>query len=439
MSFTDNLLKQYADKRASKENYLNQFQGRQGTLEDTGFQGTAGTGIQMLNQGMANLLGAFNAGAVRANNNREELMKAEQLGYTRDQDAAKLEQDMLEQQLEERKAKDTADYQQGLLAEQRARTKLDAQKLAMEQANQNRLLRKENEVEELTRDFNKVRNQAFEAYGEFRDDNAKILDRINKDKISYTVGEDNRLIPAEGTSEEGVALIGILNERLGVNPTALVADSLKDLGVKWGSRIDMGNTVATLDQGIYSSSQSQASKVKEATEGKLASIQSDLDKSIKSLMDTRGFAEGGIGSSIINQDPSDKKEYDPNYVTQAIRNSGQFSDDIKPAVTDEIISIGSSYRDKLKKQGLFKIPTEDGGLTESQYWKVLGEVASTTGTSFWAFGDIKNSKLESRLKSALEEAQLANKTKAEITTLRNKANAAAGKAKLEAAVYGGLR
>lgn len=91
MSFTDNLLKQYADKRASKENYLNQFQGRQGTLEDTGFQGTAGTGIQMLNQGMANLLGAFNAGAVRANNNREELMKAEQLGYTRDQDAAQLD------------------------------------------------------------------------------------------------------------------------------------------------------------------------------------------------------------------------------------------------------------------------------------------------------------------------------------------------------------
>ena len=66
-------------------------------------------------------------------------------------------------------------------------------------------------------------------------------------------------------------------------------------------------------------------------------------------------------------------------------------------------------------------------------------MASTTGTSFWAFGDIKNSKLESRLKSALEEAQLANKTKAEITTLRKNANAAAGKAKLEAMVYGGLR
>ena len=156
-------------------------------------------------------------------------------------------------------------------------------------------------------------------------------------------------------------------------------------------------------------------------------------------MNARGFAKGGIGDNIINQDPSNDIAYDPNYVTQAIRNSGQFSDDNKPAVTDEIISIGSSYRDKLKKQGLFKTPTEDGGLTESQYWKVLGEVASTTGTSFWAFGDINNSKLESRLTSALKEAQRANKAKAEIATLRENANASAGKVKLEAMVYGGLR
>ncbi|MGL5156313.1 MAG: hypothetical protein ACRC9H_15540, partial [Aeromonas veronii] len=101
MSFTDNLLKQYAEKRANKENYLDQFQSRQGTLEDTGYQGTASNYQQMFSQGIANMLGGFNAGAVRANNQREEMMKAEQLGYARDQDAAQLEATLKDRALKE--------------------------------------------------------------------------------------------------------------------------------------------------------------------------------------------------------------------------------------------------------------------------------------------------------------------------------------------------
>ena len=112
MSITDDILRQYAEKRANKQGYLEGFQARQGTYDDIGYENGASNYLQLFSQGGTNLLKAIDAPNVRSNLQREEMMKGEQLQNQRDQEAAKLEGTLLDRALDQQKLDDDKAYRQ---------------------------------------------------------------------------------------------------------------------------------------------------------------------------------------------------------------------------------------------------------------------------------------------------------------------------------------
>ena len=429
MSFTDNLLKQYADKRANKENYLNQFQGRQGTLEDTGFQGTAGTGIQMLNQGMANLLGAFNAGAVRANNNREELMKAEQLGYARDQDAAKLEATLLDRALHQQELDDNKTYREQQIG-------LDKQRLAAEVARNRRQDQKLELQDMLVRGQNSLVNAAYKAGETHKKETSKLFQQIENNKVDYVASDDGSLRATSKTTPEGQALIDQFNARVKVNPVSTIEPQIGSFLQTFGNKINAPTLMANVDAAAYSTFNTAGTAANKALEHRTNEIGQTYQGKINSLIKTAGFSEGSIGSSILNEDISENANYGPAYMTTAVGNAGQFGEDEKTDVTNEFTNIAAGTLDKLNKDDHFNRPLNEGGLSIPQYWKIAGDVAAKMPKSFVNFGHINNSKYEDRLSAALQDAAKANMLKGEIENLKKEQNTKVNKAKIQS-FYGG--
>lgn len=429
MSFTDNLLKQYADKRANKENYLNQFQGRQGTLEDTGFQGTAGTGIQMLNQGMANLLGAFNAGAVRANNNREELMKAEQLGYARDQDAAKLEATLLDRALHQQELDDNKTYREQQIG-------LDKQRLAAEVARNRRQDQKLELQDMLVRGQNSLVNAAYKAGETHKKETSKLFQQIENNKVDYVASDDGSLRATSKTTPEGQALIDQFNARVKVNPVSTIEPQIGSFLQTFGNKINAPTLMANVDAAAYSTFNTAGTAANKALEHRTKEIGQTYQGKINSLIKTAGFSEGSIGSSILNEDISENANYGPAYMTTAVGNAGQFGEDEKTDVTNEFTNIAAGTLDKLNKDDHFNRPLNEGGLSIPQYWKIAGDVAAKMPKSFVNFGHINNSKYEDRLSAALQDAAKANMLKGEIENLKKEQNTKVNKAKIQS-FYGG--
>ena len=436
MSFTDNLLKQYADKRASKENYLNQFQGRQGTLEDTGFQGTAGTGIQMLNQGMANILGAFNAGAVRANNNREELMKAEQLGYARDQDAAKLEATLLDRALHQQELDDNKTYREQQIGLDKQRLAVEGQRVAAEVARNRRQDQKLELQDMLVRGQNSLVNAAYKAGETHKKETSKLFQQIENNKVDYVASEDGSLRATSKTTPEGQALIDQFNERVKVNPVSTIEDQIGSFLQTFGNKINAPTLMANVDAAAYSTFNTAGTAANKALEHRTNEIGQTYQGKINSLIKTAGFSEGSIGSSILNEDISENANYGPAYMTTAVGNAGQFGEDEKTDVTNEFTNIAAGTLDKLNKDGHFNRPLNEGGLSIPQYWKIAGDVAAKMPKSFANFGHINNSKYEYRLSAALQEAAKANMLKGELENLKKEQNTKVNKAKIQS-FYGG--
>ena len=436
MSFTDNLLKQYADKRASKENYLNQFQGRQGTLEDTGFQGTAGTGIQMLNQGMANLLGAFNAGAVRANNNREELMRAEQLGYARDQDAAKLEATLLDRALHQQELDDDKAYREQQIGLDKQRLAVEGQRVAAEVARNRRQDQKLELQDMLVRGQNSLVNAAYKAGETHKKETSKLFQQIENNKVDYVASEDGSLRATSKTTPEGQALIDQFNERVKVNPVSTIEDQIGSFLQTFGNKINAPTLMANVDAAAYSTFNTAGTAANKALEHRTNAIGQTYQGKINSLIKTAGFSEGSIGSSILNEDISENANYGPAYMTTAVGNAGQFGEDEKTDVTNEFTNIAAGTLDKLNKDDHFNRPLNEGGLSIPQYWKIAGDVAAKMPKSFANFGHISNSKYEDRLSAALQDAAKANMLKGELENLKKEQNTKVNKAKIQS-FYGG--
>ena len=436
MSFTDNLLKQYADKRASKENYLNQFQGRQGTLEDTGFQGTAGTGIQMLNQGMANLLGAFNAGAVRANNNREELMRAEQLGYARDQDAAKLEATLMDRALEQQRLDDDKTYREQQIGLDKQRLAVEGQRVAAEVARNRRQDQKLELQDMLVRGQNSLVNAAYKAGETHKKETSKLFQQIENNKVDYVASEDGSLRATSKTTPEGQALIDQFNERVKVNPVSTIEDQIGSFLQTFGNKINAPTLMANVDAAAYSTFNTAGTAANKALEHRTNEIGQTYQGKLNSLIKTAGFSEGSIGSSILNEDISENANYGPAYMTTAVGNAGQFGEDEKTDVTNEFTNIAAGTLDKLNKDDHFNRPLNEGGLSIPQYWKIAGDVAAKMPKSFANFGHINNSKYEDRLSAAVQDAAKANMLKGEIENLKKEQNTKVNKAKIQS-FYGG--
>lgn len=386
MSFTDNLLKQYADKRASKENYLNQFQGRQGTLEDTGFQGTAGTGIQMLNQGMANLLGAFNAGAVRANNNREELMKAEQLGYTRDQDAAQLDTALKEIALKEQDMKNDEAYRDKSLA-------LQGRELEAKIARDNRQDALQNDQQQLIYDMNYATDFISSRVKDNKTQGAINLAALEKEGISLTVGEDGRYSTDAPLTDVQKGKLDLLNRAVSYDPTKDAAGVVETLKGRWGNKVSgskLEDTLSTLGIQINSTlSPTAQARLTEYTKG---STQEAANRT-KALLAKQGIREGDISYNFLNDpDLTSTDPNSPNVIEAALKGNPNLQED-SPKYYGQIVQDMNA----IKKSPEYKAAKSEGKISDAVLEKyVASHVKNASSDSYWFFGDeINDGKLKS--------------------------------------------
>ena len=388
MSFTDNLLKQYADKRASKENYLNQFQGRQGTLEDTGFQGTAGTGIQMLNQGMANILGAFNAGAVRANNNREELMRAEQLGYARDQDAAQLDTALKEIALKEQDMKNDEAYRNKSLA-------LQGRELEAKIARDNRQDALQNAQQQLIYDMNSATDFISSRVKDNKTQGAINLAALEKEGINLTVGEDGRYSTDAPLTDAQKGKLDLLNKAVSYDPTKDVAGVVDTLKGRWGNKVSgskLEDTLSNLGIQINSTlSPTAQARLAEYTKG---STQEAANRT-RDLLAKRGIREGDISYNFLN-DP-DLTSTDPNssnVIEAALKGNPNLQVDA-PKYYGQIVQDMNA----IKKSPEYKAAKSEGKISDAVLEKyVASHVKNASSDSYWFFGDeINDGKLKSSI------------------------------------------
>lgn len=388
MSFTDNLLKQYADKRASKENYLNQFQGRQGTLEDTGFQGTAGTGIQMLNQGMANLLGAFNAGAVRANNNREELMKAEQLGYTRDQDAAQLDNTLKEIALKEQDMKNDEAYRDKSLA-------LQGRELEAKIARDNRQDAVQNAQQQLIYDMNSATDFISSRVKDNKTQGAINLAALEKEGINLSVGEDGRYSTDTPLTDVQKGKLDLLNRAVSYDPTKDVAGVVETLKGRWGNKVSgskLEDTLSTLGIQINSTlSPTAQARLTEYTKG---STQEAANRT-KALLAKQGIREGDISYNFLNDpDLTSTDPNSPNVIEAALKGNPNLQVD-SPKYYGQIVQDMNA----IKKSPEYKAAKSEGKISDAVLEKyVASHVKNASSDSYWFFGDeINDGKLRSSI------------------------------------------
>ena len=388
MSFTDNLLKQYADKRASKENYLNQFQGRQGTLEDTGFQGTAGTGIQMLNQGMANLLGAFNAGAVRANNNREELMRAEQLGYTRDQDAAQLDATLKEIALKEQDMKNDEAYRNKSLA-------LQGRELEAKLARDRRQDALQNAQQQLIYDMNAATDFISSRVKDNKTQGAINLAALEKEGINLSVGEDGRYSTDTPLTDVQKGKLDLLNRAVSYDPTKDVAGVVETLKGRWGNKVSgskLEDTLSTLGIQINSTlSPTAQARLTEYTKG----ATQEADNRTKALLAKQGIREGDISYNFLNDpDLTSTDPNSPNVIEAALKGNPNLQVDA-PKYYGQIVQDMNA----IKKSPEYKAAKSEGKISDAVLEKyVASHVKNASSDSYWFFGDeINDGKLRSSI------------------------------------------
>ena len=409
MSFTDNLLKQYADKRASKENYLNQFQGRQGTLEDTGFQGTAGTGIQMLNQGMANLLGAFNAGAVRANNNREELMKAEQLGYTRDQDAALLDTTLKEIALKEQDMKNDEAYRNKSLA-------LQGRELEAKLARDRRQDALQNDQQQLIYDMNSATDFISSRVKDNKTQGAINLAALEKEGINLSVGEDGRYSTDTPLTDVQKGKLDLLNRAVSYDPTKDVAGVVETLKGRWGNKVSgskLEDTLSTLGIQINSTlSPTAKARLTEYTKG----VTQETDNRIKAYLAKRGIVEGDISYNFLNDpDLTSTDPNSPNVIEAALKGNPNLQVDA-PKYYGQIVQDMNA----IKKSPEYKAAKSEGKISDAVLEKyVASHVKNASSDSYWFFGDeINDGKLKSGLIKGIPDLIKAVEAKKDIENIK---------------------
>ena len=436
MSITDDILKQYAGKRASKQGYLDQFQARQGTYDDVGYENGASNYIQLFSQGGTNLLKAIDAPNARANLQREELMKAEQLQNQRDQEAAKLEGTLMDRALNQQKLDDDKAYREQQVALDNQKIALDGQRITAELSRGRRQDQKLELQDMLVRGQNSLVNAAYKAGETHKADTSKLFQQIEKDKVDYVASEDGSLKATDKTTPEGQALIDQFNERVKVNPVSTIADQVGSFLQTFGNDVNAPALMANIDAAAYSTFNTSGVAANKALEHRTAEIGKVYQNKINSLIKTAGFSEGSVGSSIINEDISENTNYGPAYMTTAVGNAGQFGEDEKTDVTNEFTNIAAGTLDKLSKDGHFNQSLHEGGLSIPQFWKIAGDVAAKMPKSFVNFGHISNSKYEARLAASLQEAAKANILKGQIEAIKQKQNTKVNKAKIQSA-FGG--
>lgn len=398
MGITEDILRQYAEKRANKQGYLEGFQARQGTYDDIGYENGASNYLQLFSQGGTNLLKAIDAPNVRSNLQREEMMKAEQLQNQRDQEAAKLEATLLDRALKQQQLDDDKAYRQEQIALDKKRVAQEGQRIAAQAARDARL-DKEADIEQqlkfmLNTAVADVTGKAIAA----KQNAAKLMEDLKGVDLT-TDAAGNFVAPSDAT-DVIKSKVDKLNQANNFSVSDYSRDVAGAIGQQAGGRIDpmaLTTKLVNTANGYVDVGNKEIDKRVAASDA--IYDRKFQDEQLKILTDV-GIQPSSFSNDFLgDKDLTASGELNRNYFNEAFKKAPGLQNVDRSVYANAV----EQYNEVRNSPEVVKAINE-GSLSEAMLNKAAGNAISTAAsTSNWWMNNTLNINLKEQLSSMLPE------------------------------------
>ena len=413
MSITDDILRQYAEKRANKQGYLEGFQARQGTYNDIGYENGASNYIQLFSQGGTNLLKAIDATNVRSNLQREEMMKSEQLQNERDQEAARLEATVLDRALNQQRLDDDKKYRQEQIALDKKRIALEGQRIAAQAARDARLDIQADQERQLKFMLNTavadVTGKAIAA----KQNAAKLMEDL-KGVVLTTDAAGNFVAPSDAT-DVIKSKVDKLNQANNFSVSDYSRDVASAIGRQVGGRIDpmaLTTKLVNTANGYVDAGNKEIDKRVAASDA--IYDRKFQEEQLKILAD-EGIQPSSFSNNFLgDKDLTASGELNRNYFNEAFEKAPGLQ-----KVDPSVYANASEQYNKVRNSPEVVKAINEGRLSEAMLNKAAGNAISTAAsTSNWWMDNTLNIDLEDQLSSMLPELEKYTRAKKAIEGAR---------------------
>lgn len=394
MSITDDILRQYAEKRANKQGYLEGFQARQGTYDDIGYENGASDYLQLFSQGGTNLLKAIDAPNVRSNLQREEMMKAEQLQNQRDQEAAKLESTLLDRALKQQQLDDDKTYRQEQIALDKQRIAQEGQRIAAQAARDARLDKQAEQEQQLKFMLNTATADVTGKAIAAKQNAAKLMGDLEGVDLT-TDAAGNFVAPADATDviKNKVAELNQANN-------FSVSDYARNVASTVGGYIDpmaLTTHLVNTANGYVDAGNKEIDKRVAASDA--IYDRKFQDEQLKILAD-EGIQPSAFSNDFLwDKDITASGELNRNYLNEAFEKAPGLKNADSSVYTDAV----EQYNAVLNSPEVVKA-IKEGRLSEAILNKAAGNALSNAAsTSNWWMNNTLNIDLKEQLSSMLPE------------------------------------
>lgn len=413
MSITDDILRQYAEKRANKQGYLEGFQVRQGTYDDIGYENGASNYLQLFSQGGTNLLKAIDAPNVRSNLQREEMMKGEQLQNQRDQEAAKLEGTLLDRALNQQKLDDDKKYRQEQIALDKQRIAQEGQRIAAQAARDAKLDRQADTEQQLKFMLNTAAADVTGKAIAAKQNAAKLMGDLKGVDLT-TDAAGNFVAPAEAT-DDIKSKVDKLNQANNFSVSDYSRDVAGAIGQQVGGRIDpmaLTTKLVNTANGYVDVGNKEIDKRVAASDA--IYDRKFQDDQLKILADV-GIQPSSFSNNFLgDKDLTASGELNRNYFNEAFEKAPGLQK-VDPSV---YANAAEQYNEVRNSPEVVKA-IKEGRLSEAMLNKAAGNAISTAAsTSNWWMDNTLNIDLKDQLSSMLPELEKFTRAKKAIEGAR---------------------
>ena len=413
MSITDDILRQYAEKRANKQGYLEGFQARQGTYDDIGYENGASNYIQLFSQGGTNLLKAIDATNVRSNLQREEMMKSEQLQNARDQEAARLEATVLDRALNQQRLDDDKKYRQEQIALDKKRIALEGQRIAAQAARDARLDIQADQEQQLKFMLNTavadVTGKAIAA----KQNAAKLMEDL-KGVVLTTDAAGNFVAPSDAT-DVIKSKVDKLNQFNNFSVSDYSRDVASAIGHQVGGRIDP----MALTTKLVNTANGYVDAGNKEIDKRVAASNAIYDRKFQEeqlkILEDEGIQPSSFSNDFLgDKDLTASGELNRNYFNEAFEKAPGLQ-----KVDPSVYANAAEQYNKVRNSPEVVKAINEGRLSEAMLNKAAGNAISTAAsTSNWWMDNTLNIDLVGQLSSMLPELEKYTRAKKAIEGAR---------------------
>ena len=400
MSITDDILRQYADKRANKQGYLEGFQARQGTYDDIGYENGASNYLQLFSQGGTNLLKAIDAPNVRSNLQREEMMKGEQLQNQRDQEAAKLEGTLLDRALNQQELDDNKAYRQEQIALDKQRIAQEGQRIAAQAARDARLDKEADAEQQLKFMLNTATADVTGKAIAAKQNAAKLMGDLKG--VDLTTDAAGNFVAPPDATDAIKNKVDALNQANNFSVSDSANTVASAVGRIAGGRIDPMALRNTLVNAATSSVDAGNKEIDKRVTASNAIYDRKLQDEYRNILANEGITPSSFSNDFLgDKDLTASGELNKNYFNEAFEKAPG----LKNADPSVYANATEQYNEVRNSPEVVKA-IKEGRLSEAMLNKAAGNAISTAAsTANWWMNNTLNIDLKDQLSSMLPELE----------------------------------